>query len=55
MPDGEQKSEIDERKLIISNEDNILMKLTEILEHEHFITVDERNRAIGLIEKEGRM
>ena len=40
-----------ERRNIMNTENSILLKLTEILEKENLINVDERNRMINLIEK----
>lgn len=40
-----------ERRNIMNTENSILLKLTEILEKENLINVEERNRMINLIEK----
>ena len=40
-----------ERRNIMNTENSILLKLTEILEKENLINVEERNRMIYLIEK----
>lgn len=40
-----------ERRKIMNTENSILLKLTEILEKENLINVEERNRMINLIEK----
>ncbi len=53
MSDTELGNECNEKGKILNTEDSILLKLTEILEREHFITIDERNRAVDLIEKGG--
>lgn len=40
-----------ERRNIMNTENSILLKLTEILEKENLINVEERNRMVNLIEK----
>lgn len=40
-----------ERRKIMNAENSILLKLTEILEKENLIDVEERNRVVNLIEK----
>ena len=40
-----------ERRNFMNAENSILLKLTEILEKENLINVEERNRMINLIEK----
>lgn len=40
-----------ERRKGMNTENSILLKLTEILEKENLINVEERNRMINLIEK----
>ena len=44
------KNDSNERRKSMSTEDRILRKLTEILEREHLITIEERNRTIEAIE-----
>ena len=39
----------------MDTENSILVKLTEILEREHLISVEERNRAVDLIKTGGMM
>lgn len=53
MADTGSCDEYYERRSAQNTEKGILLKLTEILEREHFISIDERNRAIDLIEKGG--
>ena len=40
-----------ERRNIMKTENSILLKLTEILEKENLINVEERNRMVSLIEQ----
>lgn len=40
-----------ERRNFMNTENSILLKLTEILEKENLINVEERNRAVNLITK----
>lgn len=44
------KNDSNERRKNMNTEDNILRQLTEILEKEHLITIEERNRTIEAIE-----
>ena len=45
------KKDFTERRNSMNTENSILLKLTEILEKENLINVEERNRMINLIEK----
>lgn len=49
MAGNEKREEIIKRRITMDTENSILVKLTEILEREHLISVEERNRAVDLI------
>lgn len=50
-----ESRKIEEREHLMDTENSILVKLTEILEREHLISVEERNRAVDLIKTGGMM
>ena len=45
------KKDFTERRIRMNAENSILLKLTEILEKENLINVEERNRMVNLIEE----
>lgn len=49
MTDTESKKEFEEGRIKMDNERSILLKLTDLLEREKLISVEERNRAVMLI------
>lgn len=44
--------DVEERKIRMSSEKNILLKLTELLEKENLISAEEKNRAVMMIRQE---
>lgn len=44
-----------QRRVTMNTEHDILLKLTDFLEKEKLISVEERNRAVSLIEKEDKL
>ena len=48
-----KKTKQPQRRVTMNTERKILLKLTEILEKEHLISPEEKNRATGFIERGG--
>lgn len=55
MSAKKNNTEVSERGSSMTNENNILLKLTDLLEKENLISVEEKNHVVMLIRQEGNI